>query len=89
MLLRSVGRWVACHFLLAVAAGVAAPASAASPARPNIVFILADDLGWKDLRSDGHAWHETPNLDRLARQGTRFTRGYAAAPICSAGKSVV
>lgn len=86
MLLRSVGRWVACHFLLAVAAGVAAPASAASPARPNIVFILADDLGWKDLRSDGHAWHETPNLDRLARQGTRFTRGYAAAPICSAAR---
>lgn len=86
MLLRSAGRWVVGCVLLSVTAAVAAPAAAASSARPNIVFILADDLGWKDLRSDGHAWHETPNLDRLARQGTRFTRGYAAAPICSAAR---
>ncbi len=66
---------------------VAAVASASVPAaRPNIVFILADDLGWRDLRCDGNAWHDTPHLDRLAREGTRFTQGYAAAPICSASR---
>ncbi len=54
--------------------------------RPNIVFILADDLGWRDLRSYGNAWHDTPHLDRLATQGTRFTSGYAPAPICSASR---
>ncbi len=61
-------------------------AAAAPAARPNIVFILADDLGWRDLRCDGNAWHDTPHLDRLAREGTRFTQGYAAAPICSASR---
>mgnify|MGYP000195990051 CR=1 FL=1 len=83
MTLCTAGRWLALGLLLPAATAVAA--SASSP-RPNVVFILADDLGWKDLRSDGHAWHETPHLDRLARQGTRFTRGYAAAPICSAAR---
>ncbi len=70
-----------------VSLGAAAAGSGAEPAaRPNIVFILADDLGWRDLRCDGNAWHDTPHLDRLAREGTRFTQGYAAAPICSASR---
>ena len=64
---------------------VLAPAAERS-ARPNIVVILADDLGWRDLRSYGNPWHDTPNLDRLAREGTRFTNAYAAAPICSAAR---
>jgi uncharacterized sulfatase len=77
-----------CAILLAVAglAGAAPAMAAGSAARPNVVFILADDLGWRDLRCDGHAWHDTPHLDRLAREGTRFTNGYAAAPICSASR---
>ena len=54
--------------------------------RPNILVILADDLGWHDLRCYGNSWHDTPHLDRLAAQGTRFTSGYAAAPICSASR---
>jgi len=57
--------------------------------RPNIVFILADDLGWRDLHCYGHPWHDTPQLDRLAREGTRFTHGYAAAPICSASRAAL
>jgi arylsulfatase A-like enzyme len=52
-------------------------------ARPNIVFILADDLGWGELGSYGNTFNETPNLDRLASQGVRFTTAYAAAPVCS------
>lgn len=66
--------------------GAALIFAAGSPEKPNIVFILADDLGWRDLRCDGGPWHDTPNLDRLAREGTRFTNGFAAAPICSASR---
>jgi len=49
---------------------------------PNVVFILADDLGWSDLGCYGGDLHETPNLDRLAREGVRFTQSYAM-PVCS------
>jgi arylsulfatase A-like enzyme len=51
--------------------------------KPNIVFILADDLGWTELGSYGNDFNETPNLDRLASRGMRFTDAYAAAPVCS------
>jgi arylsulfatase A-like enzyme len=51
--------------------------------QPNIVFILMDDLGWRDLSCYGSTFYETPNLDRLARQGIRFTDAYAACPVCS------
>ncbi|MCB1224412.1 MAG: sulfatase [Verrucomicrobiales bacterium] len=57
--------------------------------RPNIVFILADDLAWSDLACYGHPFHETPNLDRLAAQGMRFTQAYAPAPICSASRVAI
>ncbi len=60
--------------------------AAGTPEKPNVVFILADDLGWRDLRCAGNPWHDTPHLDRLAREGMRFTDGYAAAPICSASR---
>lgn len=50
---------------------------------PNVVVILMDDLGWADLGCYGSTFYRTPNLDRLAQQGTRFTCAYAAASICS------
>ena len=56
---------------------------AESPTRPNIVFVLADDLGWTELGCYGNEFNETPNLDRLAQEGMRFTQAYAAAPVCS------
>ena len=59
-----------------------APAAAPSAARPNIILILADDLGWADLGCYGNTFNETPNIDRLARQGLRFTQFYAG-PVCS------
>lgn len=60
------------------------PAEAASKKRkPNIVFILGDDLGWAELGCYGNKFNETPNLDKLAMQGIRFTRAYAPAPVCS------
>lgn len=51
--------------------------------RPNLIFILMDDLGWKDLGCYGSAFYETPNLDRLAQESVRFTSAYAACPVCS------
>ena len=50
---------------------------------PNIVFVLADDLGWGELGCYGNTFNETPCLDQLARQGVRMTCAYAAAPVCS------
>lgn len=52
-------------------------------ARPNVVFILADDLGWGDLSCYGRPDYRTPNLDRLASEGTRFTDAYSASPVCT------
>jgi arylsulfatase A-like enzyme len=51
--------------------------------KPNIILILADDLGWAELGCYGNRFNETPNLDRLAAKGMRFTQAYASAPVCS------
>jgi arylsulfatase A-like enzyme len=53
------------------------------PVRPNVVFFLVDDLGWRDLGCFGSKFYETPNVDRLAATGMRFTQAYAACPVCS------
>ena len=50
---------------------------------PNIVFFLVDDLGWRDTGSFGSSFYETPNIDRLADEGVRFTQAYAASHVCS------
>jgi len=50
---------------------------------PNIIFILVDDLGWRDVGSYGSTFYETPNLDRLAAEGMIFSDAYAACPVCS------
>lgn len=55
----------------------------AADSRPNLVFLLADDLGQRDVGVYGSTFYETPNLDRLAREGARFTDAYAACPVCS------
>ena len=57
--------------------------------RPNIVFILADDMGWADPACYGHKFHETPVLDQLARDGIRFTNFYPATPVCSSTRSTI
>jgi len=57
--------------------------ASANNKKPNIVFILADDIGWADLPSYGNAFNEAPNIDKLAQQGMRFTNAYAACPVCS------
>ncbi len=69
--------------LLAVAIGMIAPvALAADERRPNIVFILADDLGYTDVATYGSKYYETPHIDRLAAEGVKFTDGYTCGPNC-------
>lgn len=51
--------------------------------QPNIIFVLADDLGWAELGCYGNKFNETPHLDALAKRGLRFTHAYASAPVCS------
>jgi len=64
----------------------ARPATAREEAprkKPNFVFFLIDDMGWRDAGCFGSTFYETPNIDRLAREGMRFTDAYAACPVCS------
>lgn len=60
-----------------------ATAARCHAAAPNILFILADDLGWRDLGCYGSTFYETPNIDRLAASGMKFTAAYTACPVCS------
>lgn len=69
-------RWLCALFALAFL-------NALQAKRPNIIFILADDLGWAELGCYGNRFNETPHLDRLAKRGVRFTNAYASAPVCS------
>ena len=61
----------------------------APTARPNVVVILADDFGWADLACYGSRYHKTPNLDRMAERGLRFTDAYAACPVCSPSRAAL
>lgn len=60
-----------------------------SAERPNIVFIMADDLGYADVSCYGRRDYPTPNIDRLALEGVRFTQGYANSPVCSATRTAL
>jgi arylsulfatase A-like enzyme len=54
-----------------------------SKSRPNFVFFLVDDMGWMDIGANGSSFYETPNINKLAKEGMRFTQAYAASPVCS------
>src|SRR5688500_18586902 len=62
---------------------------AEAPARPNIIFILADDLGYGDLGCYGQKLIQTPRLDRMAAEGMRFTQFYAGSTVCAPSRSVL
>jgi arylsulfatase A-like enzyme len=79
-------RWLACLAMTAVSSSVfgqPADSPAPAPRRPNIIFILADDLGYGDLGCYGQTKIKTPNLDRLAAEGMRFTDFYAGSTVCA------
>lgn len=56
---------------------------------PNVVLVNVDDLGWADVGCFGSSYHETPNIDRLAREGMRFTQAYAACAVCSPTRAAI
>jgi arylsulfatase A-like enzyme len=69
--------------------GLASGAKATHDAKTNVVLILIDDLGWRDLGCYGSTYYQTPNIDRLAAEGMRFTDGYAACNVCSPTRAAV
>src|SRR5512137_117853 len=76
--------------LFTLALTLLAPACLAAETKsPNIVFIMADDLGWSKTGCYGQAKIRTPNIDRLAAQGMRFTRAYSGAPVCAPSRCVL
>jgi len=58
-------------------------------AKPNVIIVLVDDLGWADLGCYGSTFYETPNIERLAQRGVRFTSAYAACPVCSPSRTAI
>lgn len=79
------------HFLKSIGLATLAPSfiACAKKQKPNFVFILVDDLGWADLGCYGSTFYETPNLDKLANSGMRFTDAYAACPVCSPTRAAI
>jgi len=79
------GRWLILLLLTLAGTPVSTTTRAADPPtkQPNIVFLLADDLGWTGLRCFGSDFYETPNLDRFAQTGMKFTSAYSACTVCS------
>ena len=88
-----------CPFLIAVLlssppifsnpAAAVETAIAADGTPPNIILVLVDDMGWMDLGCQGSDYFKTPNIDRLATEGMRFTNGYAACAVCSPTRAAV
>ena len=70
-------------------AGAAALPSPCAAKPLNVIFILIDDMGWTDLGCYGSKFYETPNIDRLASEGMRFTNAYAACPVCSPTRAAI
>jgi arylsulfatase A-like enzyme len=76
--------------LLSPLSALLAAAAPETPAgKPNIIFILADDLGWMDTSLYGSKFCETPNIEKLAKRGMMFTQAYAANPLCSPTRSSI
>lgn len=82
------------HFIKTMALGTAGLATAslasAKPVKkPNVIMVLVDDLGWTDIGCYGSTYYETPNIDRLAREGMKFSDGYAACAVCSPTRAAI
>src|SRR5688500_933639 len=87
MILSSTSRKLFVAVLVSLAPCLSALSAPAS--KPNIVIIYADDLGWGDLGCYGHPTIRTPNLDRMATEGMRFTSFYSAAEVCTPSRAAL
>jgi len=65
------------------------PQARSAKKKPNIVFILADDLGWSDVSYNGSRFFQTPNIDQFSKQGITFTNAYSPAPLCTASRAAI
>ncbi|MDH3649548.1 MAG: sulfatase [Saprospiraceae bacterium] len=80
-------KWYSCFLLLALLFACEYDKEEAVARKNNILFILADDLGYHDLGCMGSKYYETPNIDQIAKQGTLFTQGYATCQVCSPSRA--
>ena len=64
-------------------------ASTAKTGKPNILFVLIDDMGWKDIVCAGSTYYQTPHIDKLAAEGMRFLNAYSAAPVCTPSRGAI
>ena len=76
---------VTCWWLAAATVAVAATNSA----KPNIIFVLVDDLRWDDLGCAGHPFSQTPHIDSVAREGAQFLNAFATTPLCSPSRACI
>jgi N-acetylgalactosamine-6-sulfatase len=81
--MKTIPHAIGCVWFAATFAALAAE----DVAKPNVVFLLADDLGWGDLSCHSSALVQTPNLDRLAKQGTDFHQFNTTSPVCSPSRT--
>ena len=80
-------RSIVCLILTLLLTDAVTPAAEAR--RPNVLVIVADDLGWRDLACTGSTFYESPQIDSLAAKGCRFTNAYAACPVCSPSRAAL
>ena len=85
----SLLRTLACGFAILITAHAASTAVHAAAAKPNIVLVLNDDMGWNDIGCSGTTIYQTPHIDKLARDGMRFTQAYSACTVCSPTRAAV
>ena len=80
------------RYLIAIFCWLAAATTAfaaTTPAKPNIIFVLVDDLRWDDLGCAGHPFSQTPHIDRVAREGALFLNAFATTPLCSPSRASI
>ena len=87
-MLNCVRRWIAGMVAVWGACGFASAAESSHP-KPNVVVIFCDDLGYGDLGCFGHPTIRTPNLDRMAAEGIKFTQFYSASPVCTPSRAAL
>ncbi|MFX1269893.1 MAG: sulfatase-like hydrolase/transferase, partial [Promethearchaeota archaeon] len=81
---------ISCACLLGALTFISTSCSNSHDEEPmNVVFILADDMGWNQVGYNGTNYYETPNIDRIAREGIRFNNAYSANPVCSPTRSSI
>ncbi len=84
---KSMWAFIPASFAVFLSACAPADTALSSPTPPNVIVLLVDDLGWRDVGYMGSDFYETPHIDALARRGTRFTQAYASHPVCSPSRA--